>query len=133
MTDGMANEIERAEAAIVEAIRVRELELDNLKQALIRVQSGLAAKPGALAHTSEFAACGITAGTERLLAEHGELRTREIADRLLAGGIQTRSKHFVATVHATLRNAPRRFRYRHANDRQLLWSSTGETGSHRRE
>jgi len=117
----MTPDIERAEAALIEAIEARERELANLRQALVIVQSNSIASNVIRRVSSEFAGLGITAGTRRLLDDGVELTTRQIAERLLAGGIRTRSKNFVATVHATLRNASKRFQSRHQG-RELAWS-----------
>jgi len=117
----MTPDIERAEAALIEAIEARERELANLKQALVIVRSNATAPNAITPVSSEFAGLGITAGARRLLDDGGELTTRQIAERLLAGGIRTRSKNFIATVHATLRNASKQFQSRHQG-RELAWS-----------
>jgi hypothetical protein len=112
------SQVELVEASIRGAIHKHERELEKLRQALIVVTS-----QSSPARVSDgFAGTGIIAGATTLLSDGSELTTRQIADRLLAGGIQTRSKNFVATVHSTLRNSRRKFRHRHINDRELTWS-----------
>ena len=55
----------------------------------------------------EFANMGATEATQKVLSEGYPkgLDTTDIAKRLKARGLYTRSKHFVATVYATLHNA----------------------------
>ena len=117
----MTPDIERAEVALIEAIEARERELASLKQALVLIQSNSMAPNAVVPGTAEFANAGITAGARRLLENGAELTTRQIADRLLAGGLQTRSKKFIAAVHSTLRNASKHFQFRHQG-REVLWS-----------
>lgn len=117
----MAKEIERAEAALTAAIHARELELADLKKALGSVQRLVAVKRGPVPLSDEFADCGIVEGATRLLANGAELTTKQIADRLLLGGIKTRAKNFVVTVHSTLKNAPKKFAHRSVG-RELVWT-----------
>ena len=114
----MKPQTDTVESAILNQIQHHETELKKLKQALLVVTSPVRAR----VESDEFAAGGIIAGATKLLSNGGELTTRQIADRLLAGGIQTRSRKFVAAVHSTLRNSPKKFSHRHVSDRQLAWT-----------
>ena len=112
----MKPNVETVESVIRNEIRHHETEIEKLKQALLLVTSSRPA--GSV--SDEFAQVGIIAGATKLLSSGGELTTRQIADRLLAGGYQTRSKRFVAAVHSTLRNSPK-FSFRHVR-RELAWA-----------
>lgn len=109
-------------AAILNQIAHHEGELKKLRRALLAVTSN--GRPRVV--SSEFADDGIVSGAMKLLSNDIELTTRQIADRLLAGGYQTRSKDFVPTVHSTLRNS-KKFSFRHVNSKELGWTLTQPT------
>lgn len=95
--------IDPVEAAIRDRIRHHKLEIEKLERALAVVAPAVRPQPT----STEFADGGIIAGATKLLAKEAELTTRVIAERLLAGGIQTRAKNFHATVLSTLSNSPK--------------------------
>lgn len=119
----MKPSIDPIEAAILNAILNHKLEIEKLEQMHVVYTSSRRTSPMSV----EFAGLGIIAATTKILTTDGDLTTKEIANRLLAGGIQTRAKNFVATVHSTLRNSPKRFRFRHVN-RELAWSLNSHYG-----
>lgn len=54
----------------------------------------------------DFTGLGIVEAAKRWLSEVGEAKsTREIADAIRQRGLTTRSKDFIPTVYATLRNS----------------------------
>ena len=75
------------------------------RQALEALRAPIESGSALRQRTKDFEDFGITAAARRYLREEGEARTtREIADALVDGGLKTKSKNWIATVYATLRN-----------------------------
>jgi hypothetical protein len=105
--------MEDVQAAIEALQRARETKLAEL-DAIDRALAALGAPVSGSVERQvgrDFEHLGIVEATKRYLSEKGEPRTtREIAEALLARGVQTKSKKYVATVYATLDNAKKDFR-----------------------
>jgi hypothetical protein len=104
--------MEDLRAAIEALQRAREAKLAELRsidRALEALEANAPMEGGSAAtqpSSDEFKYLGVTAAAKQYLAQQGGARsTRQIVDALLAGGIQTRSKRFGATVYATLHNS----------------------------
>ena len=81
-------------------------ELAGLRLAILQLREPL--QVPAAPHRGPYSGLGIVDATTRWLTAVGEPRTtREIADALQDGGLDTKSKKFVATVYATLKNSPK--------------------------
>lgn len=52
-----------------------------------------------------LAGVSLVEAARQILEEHGPRGTREIAHMMLARGIRTNAKNFIATVYTTLKNA----------------------------
>ena len=80
----------------------------TLEQAKAKFAEG--EQPPAIPHTfiggGGWGSIGITEGAARLL-EEGPMDTREIADQLRLRGVKTKSKSFIPTVYASLRESNR--------------------------
>lgn len=77
--------------------------------------------------SQDYAGLGIVEASRRWLQEvGGNKTTREIADAIRQRGLTTKSKDFIPTVYATLRNASKDFA--REGDSWLLKKSRG--GSH---
>ena len=90
----IAAEIERKR----EEINRLQQALANLDAAALGVSSG-----GSVPTSREYAELGTLEATKKFLAEMGKpLGTRDIADALLARGLRTKSRNYVASVYATM-------------------------------
>ena len=99
-------ELHTAIEALNRAREAKLAELQSIEQALAVLGVSLAGGPKGRPATRDFEDLGITTATKRYLAEVREPRsTRDIADALRDRGVQTRSKNYIATVYATLRNS----------------------------
>jgi hypothetical protein len=100
--------MEDLKAAIEALQRARETkhaELMAIEQALEALSAPIEGGRPLRQTTKDFEDLGITAAARRYLREKREPRTtRESADALVAGGLKTNSKNWIATVYATLRN-----------------------------
>jgi hypothetical protein len=80
-------------------------ELHAIEQALEALRAPMEGRFPLDQRTKDFEDLGITAAARRYLREQRAPRTtREIANALIAGGLKTNSKNWIATVYATLRN-----------------------------
>jgi hypothetical protein len=103
--------MEDLQAAIEALQRAREAkaaELQAIDHALEALRGSASSGPKPVEDRQtikKFKHMGIVAAARRYLAEQGEPRTtREIADALTDGGVETHSKNYIATVYATLNN-----------------------------
>ena len=98
-------ELDRAIEALRRAREAKLAELQAIEQALEALKAPIESGRPLRERTKDFEDLGVTAAARRYLREEREPRTtREIADALIAGGLKTNSKNFIATVYATLNN-----------------------------
>jgi hypothetical protein len=104
----------KALALMRQELAKKEREVAELRQAV----ESLARLNGLAGHRSaeiqpksqEYADLRPTEAVRRFLAKVGKPQsTRQIADALLDGGIQTKAKNFTASIYATLTNAEKEF------------------------
>ena len=100
MSDNIAGALELLERAK----QTHLAEAAAIDKAIRDLQGSLTATAqGHIPVSNEYMGLGIVDATKRYLAEVGEGQTTsQIAEALLARGIQTNSKNFTATVHATI-------------------------------
>jgi hypothetical protein len=95
--------LKAAEAKLADYEKVRS-EVEGLRIA-IAVMQGEPVPQLATKSSSEYEDLGVTAAARKFLRESTEPQdTRTIADALIARGLKTGSKNWIATVYATLRN-----------------------------
>ena len=91
--------------ALQRAREAKLAELQAIEQALEALKAPIEGGSSLRQKSKDFEDLGVTAAARRYLREEGEPRTtREIADALIARGLKTTSKNWIATVYATLRN-----------------------------
>jgi hypothetical protein len=115
----MSTELKDAAAAIEAALSIKRAEVAQLEQALATVRGlgSVLSNQAGLPSTHEFQHMGIMEASRQLFAEDGAPKsTRQLADAMLARGLRTRSRNFVATVYATLANAPKEFQRNEAGE-----------------
>jgi uncharacterized membrane-anchored protein len=88
-----AKEVSAAMAKLAQIDRA----LNELKTPVLATTAGM--------RRQDFISLGITEAAKRFLLESGPKTTKEIAGELLARGVRTKSKRYVPTVYATLKNA----------------------------
>lgn len=96
--DEMLAEVVEKEQALLSELK----ELRDVHSNLSRLRGRMGGQP-----SLNWATLGISEATEKLLVEKGPLDTGTIAKILLERGITTKSKTFVPTVYATLRESKR--------------------------
>lgn len=98
-------ELKAAIEALERARHAKLAELQAIEQALEALRAPKEGRSQLRPRIRDFEDLGITAAARRYLREEREPRTtREIANALVAGGLKTTSKNWIATVYATLRN-----------------------------
>lgn len=90
-----------------EVVARETAKLSQLDSALAGLRDQiLVVDPANLPRKRDFDGLGIVEAAKRWLTEiGGEATTAEIAQQLLARGVETKSKRFVPTVYATLTNS----------------------------
>lgn len=128
----MANAVEEALNSLMAAredaareFSVAQAKLGQLDQAIAHLKDTvMVVDPQNLPKRQDYAGLGILQAAEKWLQEvGGAARTEEIAKEILARGVATRSKRFVPTVYATLRNSAKFERH---DDKWSLKKQRGE-------
>src|SRR4051794_32183651 len=102
----MHQELTTVVATLEKARAANQAQRQALDTELRRIEQALAALTGEPTIRTEYERLGIVEAAGRWLREVGTPQsTKEIADALLARGLVTKSKKFVPTVYATLRNS----------------------------
>jgi hypothetical protein len=89
-----------------DALVEQEKKVASLKAAIAALSGDdIAAAIAGVGARTDYQDLGVTAAAKKFLREMKEPQdTRAIADALLARGLRTYSKNFIATVYATLNN-----------------------------
>ena len=99
-------ELQTAIEALERARDAKLAELRAIEQALEALRAPREGGSQLRPRIKDFEDLGITAAARRYLREEREPRTtRQIADALIARGLKTTSKNWIATMYATLRNS----------------------------
>jgi hypothetical protein len=100
-------DLQAALTSLERAKSTKLAEVEEIEKAIQQLNGLiLVVAPGTMPKNREFQGMGITEATLRFLDEVGTPQdTRSIADALTDRGLQTRSKNFLATVYATLKNS----------------------------
>lgn len=100
-----------------------QAELNQITQALKALEKDIVVNTDDV-RAQDFAGLGIVKATWRFLKEaNTEKTTNEIAEELKARGVVSKSKNFIPTVYATLRNAKKDF-VRKEQGREGTWALT---------
>jgi hypothetical protein len=98
------SDIENAITNLENQKQIKLVEIQKLDAAIVQLKALLGdIEPGHAPREMEYRGLGIADAAKRWISEVGGPRTtREIADAILARGLQTTSKNYTATVYAVL-------------------------------
>jgi len=104
----MADELAHAIVLLKTKLAAKQQEVEALNRAISQLeQVARVVEPGSTLVSTEFAGLTIGEAAKRWLAEIGRpATTREIAEALLANGVQTTSKNFTMTAYTIVRTLP---------------------------